>query len=79
VVFHALQQVVDFDVGVALLTVLHRGAFAEQRSASSKNRIALASLGGIEDRAQVLFGFADILADESGEVNTVKIEIQVAP
>jgi hypothetical protein len=36
-------------------------------------------VGGIEDRAQVVFGFADIFADESGQVNTVKIEIQVAP
>ena len=61
VVLHALQQVVDLDVGVAVVAVLDLGALAEQRVGLVEEEDRAAPLGRVEDRAQVLLGLADVL------------------
>src|ERR1700692_1244669 len=53
---HTLQQVTDFQVGVAIMAVAYFAAFAEKgiRLVEQENRAAF--LGGVEDAAQVLLG-----------------------
>ena len=60
---HALQQVADLDVRVAVVAVLDLGALAEQRVGLVEEQHRAARLGGVEDAPQVLLGLADVLAD----------------
>ena len=61
--FHALQQVADFDVGVAVVAVFDFAALAEQRVGFVEEQDRAAFFGGVEHPAQILFGFADVFAD----------------
>ena len=74
---HALQQVADLDVGVAVVAVLDFGALAEERVGLIEEQQHAAFLGGIEDLLEILLGFADVLADHCGEVDAVEIEAQL--
>ena len=51
---HALQQIVDLDVGVAVVAILDFAALAEQGIGLVEEEDAAAVLGGIEEAAQVL-------------------------
>ena len=75
---HPLQQVVDLDVGVAVVAVLDLAALAEQRVGLVEEQDRAAVLGRVEDAAQVLLGLADVLAHHAGEVDPVEVEPQLA-
>ena len=75
---HALEQVADLDVGVAVVAVLDLAALAEQGVGLVEEEDGAALLGGVEDAAQVLLGLADVLADHRGEVDAVEVEPQLA-
>src|SRR6185437_15544492 len=77
VLLHLLQQVGDFNVGVAIVRVLHFGAFAEERVGLIEEEDGVGSLGFAEDLAELLFGFANVLADYDGEVDAIKVEAEV--
>src|ERR1700722_15359820 len=55
-VFHPLQQVADFDVGVAVVTIFDLGPFAEERVRFIEEQQNAALFCGIEDLPQVLLG-----------------------
>ena len=74
---HALQQVVDLDVGVAVVAVLDLAALAEQRVGLVEEQDRAAVLGGVEQAAQVLLGLADVLADHRRQIDAVEIEPQL--
>ena len=61
---HALQQIADLDVGVAVVAVLDLAALAEQRIGLVEQQDRAAVLGGVEDAAQILLRLADVLADD---------------
>jgi hypothetical protein len=68
-----LQQVIDRGIGVAVVRVAHIAALAEQRIGFiEEQRRAL------EQRRQVLFRFADVLAGDRGQVDAVKRQRQRA-
>jgi hypothetical protein len=73
---HALQQVADFDVGVAVVAVLDLGALAEQGVGFVEEQDGAAVFGGVENLAQVLLGFADVFADHGRQVDAVEVELQ---
>ena len=74
---HALQQVVDLDVGVAVVAVLHLAALAEQRVGLVEEQDRAAVLGRVEQAAQILLGLADVLADDRRQVDAVEVEPQL--
>src|SRR5262249_56934062 len=71
---HPLQQVADFDIGVAVVAVLDVAALAEQRVGLVEQEDGAAVLGGIEDAPQILLGLAHIFVDHRREVDPVQIE-----
>ena len=75
-ILHPLQQIVDLDIGVAVVAVLDLGALAEQRVGLVEEQDDAAALGGGEDAAQIALGLADIFADDAGEIDAVEIEPQ---
>src|SRR6266699_3431704 len=65
---HTLQQVVNFDVGVAVVAVLDFAALAEEGVGLVEEEDGPAVFGGIEEAAQVLLGLFVICADDHREV-----------
>ena len=74
---HALQQVADLDVRVAVVAVFDLGALAEERVGFVEEQDGGALFGGVEDAAQILLGLADVLADDLAEVDAEEIEAQL--
>src|SRR5689334_15457162 len=74
---HSLQQVTDLYVGVAIVTVFHFASFAKEGVGFVEEQHRAAFVGSVEHAAQVLFSFADVLADDLAQVDTVKIESQL--
>ena len=74
--FHALQEVVDFDVGVTVVAVFDFAAFAEQGVGFVEEQDCAAAFGSVEDAPQVLFGFADVFGDDAREVDAVQVELE---
>ena len=75
---HALQQVGDLDVGVAVVGVADLRALAEQRVRLVEEQHAVHALGLVEDAVEVLLRLADVLVDDGGEVDRVEVEAQLA-
>ena len=75
--FHALQQVVDLDIGVAVVAVLDLAALAEEGVGLVEEEDRPAVLRGIEEAAQVFLGLADVFADHRREVDAIEVEAQV--
>src|SRR6266545_942323 len=75
---HALEQIADLDVGVAVVAVLDLGTFAEQGVGLVEEEDGPAFLGGVEHLAQVLLGLADVLADHGREVDAEEVEPELA-
>ena len=64
-----LQQVVDLEVGVAVVRVADLGALAEQRVGLVEEQHRAAALGLVEGGGEVLLGLADVLRDDRREVD----------
>ena len=63
VLLHLLQQVADFDVGVAVVGIFHLRALAEQRVGFVEKENRIAVLGLVEDSVEILLRLPDVLAD----------------
>ena len=74
VLLHALQQVADLDVGVAVVRVPDLAALAEQRVGLVEEQDGVGGLGFGEDARQVLLGLADVLADHRRQVDLVQVQ-----
>ena len=73
---HPLQQIGDLDIGVAVVTVLHLAAFAEQRVGLVEQQHRAAVLRRVEHAPQVLLGLPDVLADDRREVDAIEVEAE---
>src|SRR6266566_298350 len=73
---HALQQVIDLDIGVAVVAVLDFAAFAEEGIGLVEEEDGPAILRGIEEAAQVFLGLADVFAYDRREVDAIEVEAQ---
>ena len=74
---HALQQVTDLDVGITVVAVLDFAALAEQGVRLIEQENGAALLGSVEHALEVFFGLADIFINHRGEIDPVKIEMQL--
>ena len=72
--FHALRQVADFDIGVAIVAVLTNTRLPNNASASSKEQDRATGFGRIEYPRQIFFRFADIFAHDLAQVDLVQVE-----
>ena len=71
---HALEQVGDLDVGVAVVGVRDLRALAEQRVGLVEEQDRVGPVGGAEDALEVLLGLPDVLRDDGGEVDAEEVQ-----
>src|SRR6185503_1159498 len=71
---HALQEIVDLDVCITVVTVFHFAAFAEERVrfVEEKNRTTI--FRRIKHAPQVFLSLADVLTDNTRKVYAIEIE-----
>src|SRR3954469_17621941 len=70
---HALEQVGDLDVGVAVVRVADGASLAEQRVGLVEEKHGAGALGVVEDDVEVLLGLADVFRDDLREVDGKEI------
>ena len=78
VFFDLLQQVSHFDVGVAVVRVLHFRAFAEKRVGFVEEKYRVAALGGAKDAIEIFLRLANVFADQTGEIDLIEVEPEFA-
>src|SRR5262249_11975052 len=71
---HALEQVVDFDVGVTVVTVFDLAALSEEGIGLIEEEDGAAIFGCVKDAAQVLFGLSNVFVDYAREVDAVEVK-----
>ena len=76
--FQALQQIVDFQIGVAVMRVLGVEPLAEHAFALINEQQEVRAVAFIEDGLQPLFGFADIFVDDLSGIEAIKLESELA-
>src|SRR5690606_17274111 len=69
-------QVVDLDVGVAVVAVLDLAPLAAEGVRLVEEAEGAAAFGRVEEAAQVLLRFADVFADDGREVDAVEVEAE---
>src|SRR4051794_13192740 len=74
---HALQEVADLDVGIAVVAVLDLGALAEERVRLVEEQDRAAALRRVEHPAEVLLRLPDVLRDDLAEVDPVEVELEL--
>src|SRR6185369_12083999 len=75
--FHSLQQIIDFDICVTIVAVLHLATLAKQSISLVEKENRPTAFGGIEHLAQILFSFTDVFADYGRAVDAVEIQLQI--
>ena len=75
--FQLLQKIGHLHVGVAVVGVLDLAALAEQSVALVEEEDAPGVPRLLKDRPQVLFGLADVLADDLGQIDLVQLHVQL--
>ena len=75
---HALQQVGDFDVRVAIVRVLHFTSLAEQCVRFVDEERGPRAAGIVEHAIDVLLGVADVLADDARQIDAQDLHAQAA-
>src|SRR5437773_1401209 len=78
VVLDSLQEIIDLDVGVTVLTIFHVGAFAKERICFVEKEDRTTLLCRIEDAAQILLRLANIFRDDSTQIDAVYVFSQIA-
>src|SRR5437870_4799051 len=71
---HALQQIADLDVRVAIVAIFHFAALAEEGIGLVKQQNHATLFSGVEDSAQVLLGLTDVLADGGRQIDSIQVE-----
>src|SRR5215204_5888414 len=70
---HALEQIGDLDVGVAVVRIADGASLAEQCVGLVEEKHGAGALGLVEDDVEVLLGLADVFRDDLREVDGKEI------
>src|SRR5215472_17096963 len=62
------EQVGDFDVRVTIVGIAHLGSFSKERVGLVEEKNGVAVFCGSEGAIEILFGIANVLADNSREI-----------
>src|SRR5579875_303371 len=74
---HLLQQIADFQIGIAVMAVTDFASFAEECVGFVKEKHRTALLSSSEDAAEVFFGFSNVFADNGRQIYLIKIKIKL--
>jgi hypothetical protein len=68
----SLEEIVDLDVGVTVVAIMHLGAFAKERICFVEKEDRTTLPRRIEDASQILLRLADIFRDDGARIDTVQ-------
>src|SRR5262245_41552893 len=74
ILLHLLEEIADFDVGIAIVGIFDLGTLAKQGIRLVKKEDGITGLGFAEDPVEVLLSFPDILTDDLRQVDLVEVE-----
>ena len=68
------QQVVNFDIRVAIMTILNTGSFAEQRVGFVQQENYGFGFSSFECTSEILFRLANVFTDYAAQIDTIMID-----
>jgi len=74
----SLKEIIDLDVGVTVVAVVHIGAFAKERIRFVEKEDRTAAIRRSEDASQILLRFANIFRDNGAQIDAVQVFSQIA-
>ena len=74
----SLEEIVDFDVGVTVVAIMHLSAFAKERIRFVEKEDRTTLPRRIEDASQILLRLATIFRDDGAQIDTVQFFSQIA-
>ena len=75
--FHPLQQVVDLDIGIAVMAVFDFTAFAKQSVGFVEEENRAAVLRRVEHAPQILLGLSDVFAYHRRQIDAIQVQAQI--
>src|SRR5579859_7086496 len=75
--FHALQQIADLDIGVAVVTIFDFAALTKQRVGFVEKEDGATIFSGVKDTAQVLLSLANVFAHNRRQIDAIQIQTQL--
>ena len=73
--FHLLEQIIDLDIRVAVVRVLHLRPFSKERVRLVKDYDGVACLSFLENFTQVLFCFTYLFTDNGRQIYLIQIKL----
>ncbi len=71
VVLDSLQEIINLDVGVTVVAIMHIGAFAKERIRFVEKEDRTTAIRRIEDAPQILLRLANIFRDDGAQIDPV--------
>jgi hypothetical protein len=66
------------DIRVPIMRVLRLGSLAEKCIGFVKEKYRVATLGGAKDTIEIFLGLANVITDQTGEINLIEVKPEFA-
>jgi len=67
----SLQEIIDFNIGIAVVAIFHLSAFAKKSTCLIKKQDRTTILRRIEDAAEILLGLSNSFRDDGIQIDPV--------
>jgi hypothetical protein len=74
----SLEEIIDLNVGVTIVAIMHLGAFAKEGIGFVEKEDCTTSFRRIEDASQILLRLANIYRDDGAQIDALEIFSQIA-
>jgi hypothetical protein len=74
----SLEEIIDLNVGVTIVAIMHLGAFAKEGISFVEKEDCTTSFRRIEDASQILLRLANIYRDDGAQIDALEIFSQIA-
>src|SRR5207253_11322607 len=69
----SLQEIIDFNIGIAVVAIFHLSAFAKKSTRLIKKQDRTTILRRIEDAAEILLGLSNSFRDDGIQIDPVQV------
>src|SRR6266705_1306165 len=66
-----LQEIIDLDVGITVVAIMHLGVFAKERLRFVEKEDRTAAIRRSEDASQILLRLANVFRDDGAQIDAV--------
>ena len=66
-----LQEIIDLDVGITVVAIMHLGVFAKERLRFVEKEDRTAAIRRSEDAPQILLRLANIFRDDGAQIDAI--------